>query len=115
VLAERLVPVRRWAERHHLPRHRIVAAEFGVSRRVEGALAYLTDLVGALDAVAGHRAFYAFRPDGAWTDLDYELGTDPVDPRIWRAEQRGLDLERYKRRHDNPLWRAVTAGLSSAR
>jgi hypothetical protein len=36
------------------------------------------------------------------------LGTDPVDPRIWNAENRGEDLERYKRRHDNPLWRVLT-------
>ncbi len=109
-LRERLAPVARWAERHSVPRQRIVAAEFGVSRRVEGALAYLTDLVPTLDEVAGHRAFYAFRSDGDWTDLDYELGTDPVDPRIWGAEARGEDVERYKRRHDNPLWRALGTG-----
>jgi hypothetical protein len=87
-LRARLAPVTRWAEQHGLPRRRIVASEFGVSRRVGGALAYLTDLVAALDEHAGHRAFYSFRSDGSWTDLDYELGTDPVDPRIWEAESR---------------------------
>jgi hypothetical protein len=106
-LRERLAPVARFAARHGIPRSRIVAAEFGVSRRVEGALAYLTDLVRALDERVDHRAFYAFRSDGAWSDLDYELGTDPVDPRIWAAEERGEDVERFKRRHDNPLWRAL--------
>ena len=109
-LRARVAPVAVWAGRHAVPRERIVASEFGVSRRVEGALAYLTDLVPALDEVAGHRAFYSFRSDGDWTDLDYELGTDPVDPRIWGAEARGEDVERYKRRHDNPLWRALGAG-----
>jgi hypothetical protein len=97
----------RWAERHRISRARIVASEFGVSRRVEGAVEYMSDLVAVLDEAAGHRAFYAFRSDGDWTDLDYELGTDPVDPRIWDAEKRGEDVERYKRRHDNPLWRAL--------
>ena len=63
--------------------------------------------MAVLGESAGHRAFYAFRSDGAWTDLDYELGSDAVDPRIWEAEKRGEDLERYKRRHDNPLWRAL--------
>ena len=110
VLRGRVAPVARWAERHGIPRARIVAAEFGVSRRVEGALAWLTDTVRVLDEAAGHRAFYAFRSDGAWTDLDYELGLDPVDPRIWAAEERGEDVERYKRRHDNPLWRALWLG-----
>jgi hypothetical protein len=106
-LREHLLCVARWRHSHGVPASRIVAAEFGVSRRVEGALAYLRDLVAALEETAAHRAFYAFRPDGAWTDLDYELGTDPVEPRIWDAEKRGEDLERYKRRHDNPLWRAL--------
>jgi endoglucanase len=106
-LRERVAPAVRWAARHGIPRQRVVAAEFGVSRRVEGAAEYMRDLVPVLEESAGHRAFYAFRSDGAWTDLDYELGTDPVDPRIWDAEKRGEDVERYKRRHDNPLWRAL--------
>jgi hypothetical protein len=106
-LRAHVAPAVRWAERHRIPRSRLVAAEFGVSRRVEGAVEYMSDLVPVLDEAAGHRAFYAFRSDGEWTDLDYELGTDPVDPRIWDAEKRGEDVERYKRRHDNPLWRAL--------
>jgi len=107
-LRARVAAVVRWSSRHGVPRSRIVAAEFGVSRRVEGALAYLRDLVDVLEEEGWHRAFYSFRPDGAWTDLDYELGTDPVDPRIWRAEERGEDVERYKRRHVNPLWDVLT-------
>ncbi len=106
-LREHVAPAVRWAARHGIPRARVVAAEFGVSRRVEGAVEYMRDLVPILEESAGHRAFYAFRSEGAWTDLDYELGTDPVDPRIWDAEKRGEDVERYKRRHDNPLWRAL--------
>lgn len=108
-LRERVAAVARWRGRHGIARDRVVAAEFGVSRRVEGALAYLRDVVAVLEENASHRAFYAFRSDGAWTDLDYELGFDRVDPRIWGAEERGEDVERYKRRHDNPLWRALFA------
>jgi hypothetical protein len=107
-MRDRLLPVVRWAHAHGIPGTRIVAAEFGVDRRVEGALPYLEDLVRALDEWGWHRAFYSFRPDGDWTGLDYELGLDRVDPRIWGASERGEDPERYKRRHDNPLWRAVT-------
>jgi hypothetical protein len=106
-LRARVAPVARWAREHGIPPLRIVAAEFGVDRRVDGALPYLSDLVGVLDESGWHRAFYAFRGDGDWTGLDYELGFDRVDPRIWGAEERGEDPERYKRRHDNPLWLAL--------
>ncbi len=103
----RVAPVVRWARAHAVAPSRIVAAEFGVDRRVGGALPYLSDLVAVLDENGWHRAFYAFRGDGDWTGLDYELGFDRVDPRIWDAEKRGEDPEKYKRRHDNPLWRAL--------
>ena len=95
-----------------MPRTRIVAAEFGVDRRVSGAAAYLADLVEVLNEGGWHWAFYAYRSDGDWTGLDYELGADPVDPRIWDAEKRGEDPERYKRRHDNPLWQVLKRELA---
>ena len=107
----RLAPVARWAQQHGVPRTRIVAAEFGVDRRVSGAAAYLEDLVSVLNEGGWHWAFYSFRSDGDWTGLDYELGADPVDPRIWDAEKRGEDPERYKRRHDNPLWQVLRREL----
>ena len=104
--------VARWAREHGVPASRIVAAEFGVDRRVGGALAYLEDLVGVLNEHGWHWAFYAFRGDGDWTGLDYEIGFDRVDPRIWDAEKRGEDPERYKRRHDNPLWEVLRRELA---
>jgi hypothetical protein len=106
-LRSRVAPVARWAREHGVPPLRIVAAEYGVDRRVAGALAYLTDLVAVLDGAGWHSAFYAFRGDGEWTGLDYELGFDRVDPRIWGAIDRGEDPEVYKRRHRNPLWRVL--------
>jgi hypothetical protein len=111
VLKQRLSPVVEWARRHAIAPGRIVAAEYGVDRRVAGAERYLADLVPLLDASGWHSAFYAFRGDGDWTGLDYELGTAPVDPRIWDAEARGEDPERYKKRIDNPLWRILQRRL----
>jgi hypothetical protein len=110
-LRERVAPVARWARAHGVPASRIVAAEFGVDRRVRGAQPYLEDLVRVLNERGWHWAFYAFRGDGDWTGLDYELGTDKVDPRIWGAEKRGEDPETYKRRHANPLWQVLTREL----
>ena len=92
-----------------------MAAEFGVDRRVGGAAAYLADLVEVLNEGGWHWAFYSFRSDGDWTGLDYELGFDRVDPRIWDAESRGEDPERYKRRHDNPLWQVLKRELAPPR
>jgi hypothetical protein len=110
-LRARVAAVAPWARQHAVPKTRIVAAEFGVDRRVSGAAAYLADLVGVLNEGGWHWAFYSFRSDGDWTGLDYELGADRVDPRIWDAETRGEDPERYKRRHDNPLWQVLRREL----
>jgi hypothetical protein len=107
MLRDRISPVVRWAREKQIPPRQIVASEYGVDRRVGGAERYLTDLVPILDESGWHSAFYAFRGDGDWTGLDYELGTAKVDPRIWGAEARGEDPERYKKRGDNPLWRIL--------
>jgi hypothetical protein len=106
-LHELLSPVVRWARENAVCPTQIVASEYGVDRRVGGAGRYLADLVPILDESGWHSAFYAFRGDGDWTGLDYELGTAKVDPRIWDAEARGEDPERYKKRGDNPLWRIL--------
>jgi endoglucanase len=111
----RLAPVVRWARDHGIPPGRIVASEFGVDRRVAGARRYLEDLVRVLNAGGWQWAFYAFRSDGDWTGLDYELGFDSVDPRIWDAAKRGEDPERYKHRHDNPLWQVLKRELTRPR
>jgi len=96
-----------WQRTHDVPSRRVAALEFGVDRRVDGAQAYLQDLVATLNSNDWHWAFYAFRQDGAWGGMDYELGTGPQDPRIWDAESRGEPVERFKKRRDNPLWRVL--------
>ena len=111
-MRERVAPVVSWARARGIPASRIVAAEFGVDRRVGGAQPYLEDLVCVLNEHGWHWASYAFRGDGDWTGLDYEIGFDRVDPRIWDAGERGEDPERYKRRHDNPLWRVLRRELT---
>jgi hypothetical protein len=107
VLRDLLSPVVRWAAEKGISPKRVVASEFGVDRRVAGAERYLSDLVPILDESGWHSAFYAFRGDGEWTGLDYELGTEKIDPRIWGAEARGEDPEKYKKRRDNPLWQIL--------
>jgi endoglucanase len=111
-MREQVAPVLRWARARGIPASRIAAAEFGVDRRVGGAQAYLENLVRVLNEHGWHWAFYAFRGDGDWTGLDYEIGFDRVDPRIWDAAKRGEDPERYKRRHDNPLWQVLRRELA---
>ena len=111
---ERLDRVATWARRHQVSPSRIVAGEFGVDRRVPGAVEYLTDSVGRLEARGWHWAFYAFRPDG-WSGLDYEMGTAPIGAAYWKAVESGTDAETLKRRGSNPLWDVLSRALASPR
>ena len=79
-----------------------------MDRRAEGAQQYLADYITVLKENDWHWAFYAYRGDGAWGGLDYELGTGKLDWRIWDAEERGEDVEIYKKRGDNPLWQVIS-------
>ena len=105
-------PVVDFQARHDLPSRRIVASEFWVDRRVEGAASYLEDVIGIHDQRGWHWAFYAFRGEGAWTGLDYEVAPDArFGAAYWEAAERGEDVEHLKPRGDNPLWRAIRKGL----
>jgi hypothetical protein len=114
-LRARVQCVVEWQRTHKIPSRRVAALEFGVDRRVDGAQAYLQDLVATLNTSDWHWAFYAFRQDGAWGGMDYELGTGPQDPRIWDAESRGENVERFKKRRDNPLWRMLAREFTPRR
>lgn len=70
-----MTPVMDWAEAHQIPREQLVVSEFGVSRRVEGAQAYMRDMVDCLETHDLHWAFYAYRED-SWDEMDYELAPD---------------------------------------
>ncbi|WP_440957622.1 glycoside hydrolase family 5 protein [Oceanicaulis sp. LC35] len=68
-------PALEWIETHRIPREQLVVAEFGVSRRVAGAEAYLSDILSCLEDHDLHWAFYSYRED-AWDEMDYELASD---------------------------------------
>ena len=107
---EDLDAVEAWALRHGIAPTRVIASEFGVDRRVAGAQRYLEDLVSQLEAHGWHWAFYAFRQDGSWGGLDYELGA-PLGDAYWKSVERGADPESLKRRAPNPLWNVLAREL----
>ena len=111
VRRESLSAVAAWSGQHRIDHRRIIASEFGCDRRVEGATAYLDDLLTDLARWDWHWAFYAFRGDGAWGGLDYELGTAPLDGPYWVAVEEGADPETMKQRGPNPLWEVIEGRL----
>jgi hypothetical protein len=104
--------VAEWAGHHRIPPSRVVAAEFGCDRDVEGAREYLEDVVTSLNGRGWHWAFYSFRED-AWDRMDYEVGPGPLGAAYWKAVERGEDPPRPRR--DNPLWRVLQEALGAER
>jgi hypothetical protein len=105
-LRERMEPVVKWAAKHAIPSSRIVAAEFGCSREVSGAQAYLTDVIDLLNRRGYHWAFYSYRED-VWNGMDYELGTEPLEwnQRYWDKIEQGIYAP--KAWHDNSLFQII--------
>ena len=62
-----------------------------MDRRVGGARDYLADVVERFERHGWHWAFYAYRSDGDWGGLDYELGTAPLGGAYWKAVEAGAD------------------------
>jgi endoglucanase len=107
-LAQEFADVERWAAKNRVPVNRIVAAEIVYDRRVPGAAQYFADLIALYNQRGWHWAFFAFRPDGGWTGLDYEMGTaEQEPPGYWEAVESGVDPETLKHRVDSPLWRVL--------
>ncbi len=107
-LARELADVERWTADHNVPANRIVASELWYDRRIPGARQYLADLIALYNRRGWHWAFYAFRPDGGWTGLDYEIGASEKEPPgYWEAIERGVDPETLKHRIDSPLWQVL--------
>ncbi len=107
-LAQEFADVERWAAQYHITATRIVASEFLYERWIPGAQQYMADLIALYNQRGWHWAFFAFRPDGGWTGLDYEMGTsEQVPPGYWQSIERGEDPETLKRRTDSPLWRVL--------
>jgi endoglucanase len=104
-------PVRAFAARYDVPKHRIIASEFWCDRRVDGAALYLADEMRIYNEPGWHWAFYGFRGEGAWTGLDYEIPLDARIAHLWDAEKRREDLEPLKPRRDNPVWAVIQREL----
>ena len=107
VLRNQLAVVRDWQKQHDIPANRIIVSEFGCDRRVEGARSFLADVIAAINEAGYHWAFYAFRGDGAWGGMDYELGTGKLGWSFWKAVEAGEDPESHKKRAGNPLWAVI--------
>ncbi|MFJ9989366.1 glycoside hydrolase family 5 protein [Pseudomonas putida] len=97
-----------WAAEHKVPRSRLVVGEFGCMRRLPGCRAYLEDVLSVLDRQGLHWAFYSFRED-SWDGMDYELGTDKVPWRYWKAiDERAPDpLVRHASEAFEPIRRRL--------
>src|ERR1051326_7054986 len=106
-----VAPVDAFAARNNLPPQRIIASEFWCDRRVEGVAAYLADELRIYNERGWHWAFYAFRGEGSWTGLDYEIPLNAPLGKLWEAEKRGEDLEPLKPRRDNPVWQVIQREL----
>ena len=107
-LAQYMAPVFAWAAANHIPRTRLVAAEFGVMRRNNGAQQYLEDVLSILEAQKIHWAFYSFRED-EWDGYDYEVGTKGLGWKYWQAVERGEHPE--VPRKDTPLFSVIKSKL----
>ncbi len=111
-LHEELSEVDQWAADHAIERQRIVASEFWCDRRVKGADLYMAHLLNLYTARGWHWAFYAFRGDGDWTGLDFEVYSDELGAAYRQAVGRGVDPEPFKPRGDNPIWDVLRSALS---
>jgi endoglucanase len=105
-----LAPVTEWQEKHGIPSSRIFVGEFGVRREHEGAGAYLSDLIDVFEEKGWHWAFYAFREDTGFQQMDYELGTEPTPAAYWDAYAAGRfpGADVYK---ENSLFQVLKRGL----
>lgn len=113
-ITKEMTPIFEWASHHQVPLNRIVAAEFGVDRRVGGAALFLKDTIKSLNNKKLHWAFYSFR-SATWDGLDYELGTAKLGWNYWKQREVGRLHEELIKRGDNPLWEIFKAELQGDR
>lgn len=64
-----------WQRQHQIPSHRILVAEFGMCREIEGTQQYLSDVLSMFAKFGWSWLLFSFR-DEEWDALDYELGPD---------------------------------------
>ena len=78
-----------WSAMHSVPTNRMVVGELGCVRQMPWCAQYLEDVLGTIDRLESHWAFYSFRED-TWDAMDYELGRTKVPPAYWQAIDQGL-------------------------
>lgn len=110
-LSTLLDPVRDFIKKNKIPAYKIVASELWCDRRVKGCKEYLADAIKLYNDNNWHWAFYAFREDGDWGGLDYELGSKPFNWVYWDAVEKGKDPELLKKRGNNPIWNVIKSEL----
>ena len=91
-IAEYLKPIVDWQSQHKVASNRIIAAEFGCNRIVNGCQQYLSDLIDSFNEQGWHWSFYSFRED-TWTGMDYELGAKRLTEAQWKLLEEGGTLE----------------------
>lgn len=89
-LRRTLQAVADWQQRWAISPNRVVLAEFGIDRRIRGALEYLRDAICVAEHHGWHWAFYAYRD---WQAMDYEVRYRPLPDGYWAAEQRGVPMD----------------------
>lgn len=73
----------------------------------------MRDIITIYDKQNWHWEFWAYRGDGSYTGLDYELGDAPDSGLyIIKSTQDDVDPEKLKQRFDNPIWAVLSAGLN---
>ncbi len=104
-------PVRDWLEHYGMPKKKLIVAEIGSDRRVEGVGQYLGDLISVMNEEDWHWAFYSFR-SASWDGMDYELGTEKLGWKYWQGIEEGKSHNDLVNRHNNPLWEVIRECLN---
>jgi len=103
-------PVREWAEKHNIPKEKIICGEFGIYRLQSQAHRYLDDQMKIYNQEGWHWAFYSFREDD-WAGMDYELGSAKPGWPYWQAIEKNQMPGPKTYQRDSPLWNTIKKRL----
>ncbi len=103
-------PILKWTTRYKISPNRIFAGEFGVYRQSSGAKKYLKDIIKFFNENSWHWAFYSFREDDGFQQMDYELGTEKLNWKYWECSEK-YTCEREKVYKSNSLWQLISSEI----
>ncbi|PPE03666.1 glycoside hydrolase family 5 protein [Holospora curviuscula] len=98
---------------YKIPSARILVGEFGAHRTCFGLEHYFQDLISIFIQEGWHFAFYAFRED-TWDGMDYELGTQRLPWRYWKALEQGKTVK-LKRVSTHPAFLIIKKALDASK